>query len=216
MLWDLDGTLVDSEPVHGMAFYRAIKELDLKIPENNEIDLLGKSEVDVLQVVLEIGGNLSLSVWRKLKWRHYLAVSNNISVIGDVVEIIEELTAVGFDNAVVSNSNREILNLNLSVVGLDKYFDVSISRDDVKNGKPAPEGYLTAASRLGFEPGECAVVEDSIPGATAGIDAGMTTILAPQFHLPMEQIPEGVTYLSPDDELSKCFQKLAIIMRKNE
>jgi len=87
--------------------------------------------------------------------------------------------------AVVSNSMRREVDLALAATGLMPFFPVTISRDDVSVGKPDPDGYLTAAQQLTVSPSACLVVEDSIPGALAGLAAGMTTV----FHPPCRSGP---------------------------
>lgn len=91
-----------------------------------------------------------------------------------------QLRAEGYAQAIVSNSDRLIVDANLDAVGLDEPGMVTVSRNDVRTGKPAPEPYLRAAWLLQIEPGRCQVVEDSLTGAKAGLAAGMRTLFWPE------------------------------------
>ena len=100
--------------------------------------------------------------------------------------------------AVVSNALRPELDLALRAAELAKLFPVTISRDDVSEGKPSPEGYLGAPRHLGVPASDCLVVEDSVAGSMAGVAAGMRTVFHPQ-HIAVA--PEGAIYLPPEDQL---------------
>ncbi|QFQ88578.1 HAD-IA family hydrolase [Paracoccus kondratievae] len=208
VLWDLDGTLVDSEPAHELAFDAAIAELGLSVPAEFHDRLLGASEDRVHEaLVAQTAITLDRAGWRAVKWRHYRETADRITRLSQA-DLLAPLANAGRDMALVSNSTRAEVEHNLSVAGLARYFPVTVSRDDVRRGKPDPEGYLLAAERLGVPPADCVVVEDSPTGAAAGLAAGMTTIFCPQ--IPTLKPPAGALIASPG-KLAGLFGRLGLL-----
>ena len=208
VLWDLDGTLVDSEPAHAAAFEAALRELGLRVPTGFHDGLLGASEDRVhAALVAQTGTVIDRAGWRALKARHYRAAAGRIVRL-PAADLIPPLARAGIAQAVVSNSTRAEVDHNLAVTGLAGSLSVTISRDDVGLGKPDPEGYLAAARRLGTDAAECLVVEDSPTGAAAGLAAGMTTI----FHSGITglAVPDGALVPGPEG-LAGLFGRLGLI-----
>jgi HAD superfamily hydrolase (TIGR01509 family) len=105
----------------------------------------------------------------------YLAQLPQLKAIPEVLECIEaEHGRIPF--AVVSGSTRDSVVGSLSVLGLLDKFDIIVSADDYKHGKPAPDGYLLAAARLGVAPADCLVFEDTEMGVEAATAAGMASV----------------------------------------
>jgi HAD superfamily hydrolase (TIGR01509 family) len=108
----------------------------------------------------------------------YLAQLPKLKAIPEVLEYIEaDHGRIPF--AVVSGSTRESVVGSLSVLGLLDKFDTIVSADDYKHGKPAPDGYLLAAERLGVAPADCLVFEDTEMGIEAATAAGMASVKVP-------------------------------------
>lgn len=207
VLWDLDGTLVDSEPAHAAAFDAALELLGLSVPEDFHLRLLGASETHVhAALVAETGATLDRDSWRGIKWGRYQAAAARITRL-PAAALLPSLVQAGVPMAVVSNSTRAEVDLNLATTGLAAFLPVTISLDDVTRGKPDPEGYRAAARRLGLAPADCVVVEDSPTGAAAGVAAGMATIFHPQVEgLPA---PDSVLRAGPDG-LGALFARLGL------
>ncbi len=209
VLWDLDGTLVDSEPAHALAFDAALEELGLAVPPDFHVRLLGASEDRVhAALVAETAAAIDRAAWRAVKWRHYRAQR---IVRLPAADLLPPLAGAGIGLALVSNSTRTEVDHNLAVAGLAGFFAITVSRDDVRRGKPDPEPYLAAAARLGLDPGDCLVVEDSPTGAAAGVAAGMTTVFHPQD--PALAPPAGAVAAGPGG-LAALFDRLGLPVRK--
>lgn len=203
ILWDMDGTLINSEPVHEQAFEAAVTALGLDIPSETHTSLLGSSNIEVHQKLVELTGTaLTLQEWRAIKWQYYRRYADNIKIMPHSRSILDTLTARAIPMALVSNSTRGEVELNLEVTGLADYFQVTISRNDVAHGKPAPDGYLAAAQALSVPAAECLVVEDSVTGAKAGLAAEMTTLFHPETQRLVAHCPEGAILLPPDGDLA--------------
>lgn len=199
ILWDMDGTLIDSEPAHAAAFDEAVAELGLSFPPNFHERLLGRSSAEVHQAVAEQAPGLTYEQWMATKWGHFVGHARKVHRRDSLANIAVSEAARGLPMAVVSNSTADEVALCMDVTGLNKVIPMTVSRADVREGKPSPEGYLLAASRLGIDPADCLVVEDSLVGSQAGINAGMRVLYHPQ--LPAADpahLPAGLRYLPPD------------------
>lgn len=209
ILWDMDGTLIDSEPVHGLAFDAAVKELGLVIPDGFHDAQLGADGDQVFQALVDYTSiSIGYDAWLALKWRHFADNADKIERRHTVSAVAEKLAAKNIPMAVVSNSTSQEVTLGLQVTGLTSIIKVAVSRADVATGKPDPAGYLLAASRLNCLRENCLVVEDSVLGSKAGLAAGMSVIFHPQLPCPNPgTLPDGVTYLAPDDDPDSVIMK---------
>ncbi|SDX54954.1 HAD family hydrolase [Litoreibacter albidus] len=197
VLWDMDGTLTDSEPAHAAAFDAALTELGVTVPAELHDGLLGSSGDKVfraLQAATDIA--LTQDGWTALKQRHFAHHAQAIVRREPAASSAERLTADGIPTALVSNSTAAEVAVCLEATGLVTTFSAVVTRGNVAQGKPAPECYLLAAHRLGIAPHDCIVVEDSPTGAKAGVAAGMTVVFHPQSHAL--QPPDGVHYIPPE------------------
>lgn len=197
ILWDMDGTLLDSEPAHAAAFNDAIAELGLSVPRGFHDALLGASADSVLAALVEATAvELTLDAWLALKWRHMQYHASCIQRREPAASIARRLAERRVPMALVSNSSADEIMLALSTTDLLSTFPITISRGDVVAGKPAPDGYLLAARILKVAPENCLVIEDSHTGAQAGLAAGMQVIFHPEQVSPSP--PQGSIVLAPD------------------
>jgi HAD superfamily hydrolase (TIGR01509 family) len=182
VLWDIDGTLADSEPVHELSFLATCGELGLSLPDGFQDELLGKSEETTHAALVDrFGLALAFDDWVERRTAAYLARIDQVRFHPRAQSIWERLAARGVAQATVSNSNHAIVRANLARLGLDTPDLVSISRDDVVKGKPHPEPYLRAAELLGMAPARAVVIEDSATGLAAAVAAGMGAFMMPEF-----------------------------------
>lgn len=180
LLWDMDGTLVDSEHIAVDAIAHVLGEVGLPVPDNLMERVMGRAADEVYQQFCrDLGLTMDPVEWEKCKHFHYFEGIDALAGFTDAIAIWRQLEARGLAQAVVSNSDRAIMDANLRAVGLTRPGLVTVSRNDVRLGKPAAEGYLRAAWLLGVEPSEVIVVEDSASGAAAGMAAGMRTAFVP-------------------------------------
>ena len=181
VFWDMDGTLIDSEPLHDEALVVALGKLGLKPPANLHERVLGQTAQDVYDMLrAEVGLDLAFDRWIALKYEHYLNEASKLKPRPGAVEIWNELKTRGIAQAVVSNSDRLIVEANIHALGLREAGLRSVTRNDVRMGKPHAEPYLRAAWLFGIDPANCAVMEDSLPGSESGLAAGMRTVYWPE------------------------------------
>lgn len=192
VLWDMDGTLVDTEPywiraehelvaAHGGVWTDDLAHQlvgkALKVSARTIIDSTG-IDLTVMQVVTHLLDRVIEQVEEQIPWRP------------GAPELLAELGAHGVDNVLVTMSWR---NLAEAVVGNlpDESFGALVTGDEVANGKPHPEPYLLAAATLGVDPGECVAIEDSPTGVRSATAAGVPTIAVPHI-VPVPDIPGSV------------------------
>ncbi|MES1937431.1 HAD family hydrolase [Salinisphaera hydrothermalis] len=177
VLWDLDGTLVDSEPLHHEAIVELLSQQGIKAPSGFQQAVTGLSAFDTWRHCRDqLGFSGSFEGWVEAKYRHYLREAPNLIGFEASTSAYRHYQALGWAQAIVSNSDRLIVQANLAAAELQSPEQITVTRNDVRHGKPAPEGYLRAAWLLGVDPSRCVVIEDSIAGARAGIEAGMRVI----------------------------------------
>ena len=199
VLWDMDGTLVDSEPLHEAALISALNNLGLTPPPDFHEHIVGQDARAVYGWCRDhLGLSLPFREWLRLKYRVYLAAVETLQPRSGAVDLFFRLREDGRPQAIVSNSDRMVVNANLDAAGLWDPGLVTISRNDVCAGKPDGEPYRRAAWLLRADPGDCLVVEDSTTGARAGLAAGMRTLFWPQTALAT---PEGAESISSLEEL---------------
>lgn len=181
VLWDLDGTLVDSEPLHEQTLVMSLERENISPPADLHERVVGLPATRIHAYFAEhYGLKASLTEWSRFRCRHYVERAAQLQPRLGALELFRELQARGAPQAIVSNSDRLLVDAALRAVGLVEPDLVTVSRNDVRAGKPDPEPYRRAAWLLGVDPGRVDVVEDSLTGAMAGIAAGMRTLFWPQ------------------------------------
>lgn len=203
VFWDMDGTLVDSEPLHDAALVSAMRSVGLTAPADLHERVLGKTAAFVYDMMRdEFGLTLPFDQWIALKYEYYMANVDGLQPRPGAIEVYQELKALGVRQAVVSNSDRLIVDANLGAVGLSYAGMKTVSRNDVREGKPHPEPFLRAAWLFDVAPGEAVAIDDSVTGAMSGLAAGMKTIFWPE--RPMTG-PDGAVVINTVDELRAEF-----------
>ena len=201
VFWDMDGTLVDSEPLHEAALVAALRSVGIAPPTDLHERVLGIAAWPVYEMLRdEFGLSLPFDDWILRKYDHYLPMTEMLKPRPGAIEVFNELRALGVEQAVVSNSDRLIVDANLSAVGLIYPGMRTVSRNDVIDGKPLPEPFLRAAYLAGVDPADAFAVDDSLTGAMAGLAAGMKTIFWPE--APMEG-PAGAIVINSAKELRR-------------
>lgn len=182
VIFDLDGTLVDSEPNYYEASRLALAEYG--VPDYTWADhesYVGVSTRDTVLLWRErYGLRVPAEELLTATDRRYLELARaHTRVYPEMRALLELLAADGVPTAVASGSSPEAMAAVLTGTGLDALVSVVVSAADVPRGKPAPDTFLEAARRLGADPYDCVVLEDAAPGAAAAHAAGMRCIAVP-------------------------------------
>ena len=176
VIFDCDGTLVDSEPLARRAWDRMLAPHGYAAGDEEYAGLIGLPFASVYAHFAEriAGLEQPAAFWAGYSAALFELIDTSLEPFEDALETVRALRSQGLAVAVASSSVRERLDRTLHSAGLE--FAVSVAGDEVARGKPAPDMFLEVAERLGIEPARCAVVEDSWPGVEAGLAAGMRTV----------------------------------------
>ncbi|CAI37117.1 phosphoribosyl-ATP diphosphatase [Corynebacterium jeikeium] len=198
ILWDMDGTLVDTEPLWGIATFEMGEKMGRPLTAEVREKTVGATTPTTVEICAAHAG-LVLDDAAKAEWLNFMytrveeLLAGQLEFRPGIREILSEAKAAGFPMALVTNTNRALTEVSLNSIGRE-FFDFTLCGDEVPNGKPAPDIYATAAERFGFAPDECLVVEDSTTGMTAARDAGCRVLGAPTDS--KTAIPQGVHTLA--------------------
>jgi beta-phosphoglucomutase len=197
-VFDLDGTLVETEELKALSYARAATELRRDLNEGEVVaafgDLVGLSRQEVAvglmrRFELEDAARARMAEFGVgTPWQAYVQIRLGIyeEMLGDTnliqehcyphnIALLRSVRQEGFPTALATQSHREQARRVLNILGLEDEFDVVVTRDDVEHGKPDPEMHLLAARELDFE-GECLAIEDSPAGVQGALAAGMEVI----------------------------------------
>ena len=176
LIFDCDGTLVDSMRIHYSAWKEAMQAVNIEISQERFYSLAGVPTLTIVQTLAqEQNVNCDVQAAAENKERLYLAKIETIEPIHSVIEIVHREKGRR-KLAVASGGYPDVIQKSLAAVGLQGLFDAIVGAGDVKHGKPAPDMFLKAAERLNVKPEECLVYEDSGLGIEAASAAGMQAI----------------------------------------
>ena len=177
VLFDMDGTLVDSEPIWFEVLRAVMPEFGGDLPEDAHASLHGSDRATtttILQTRYGLGGDAQ-AFWERVVEDLVVALGR-ARAMPNAAAWVEATAAASVPRAVVSNSPHAMIRASLEPHAWAAHLPVRISVEDVARGKPEPDGYLLAAERLGVAADRCLVVEDSEAGARAAIAAGATCL----------------------------------------
>lgn len=181
VVWDVDGTLIDSEPLHYESLLAVCSRYNCSVSEETNRALLGLSLGAVWDVLTAAGASFATSRegWMSEVIDYYVEnVSGSMARPG-ARQTVDMLAANGVAQAAVSTAERRIVLANLDAVGVHEAMRFAIAREDVARTKPAPDPYLAAAKRLALPPSQCVAVEDTPIGVAAARAAGMFVVAFP-------------------------------------
>ncbi|MEU0191190.1 HAD family phosphatase [Streptomyces afghaniensis] len=182
VIFDLDGTLVDSEPNYYEAGRQTLAQhgvTDFSWTDHERYVGISTQET-VADWIERYGLRASVEELFTAKNRRYLELARSSTrAYPEMRKFVELLAAEDVPMAVASGSSPEAIAAVLAGTGLDAHLRIVVSADEVAHGKPAPDVFLEAARRLGADPAACVVLEDAAPGAAAAHAAGMRCIALP-------------------------------------
>lgn len=177
-LFDLDGTLVDSEPVHRAAWSSFFESRGWEVSEETYAShFVGRRGADAFRSVDGPWRDEDPEELLAEVLTHLSAVTTEPGTIPGAADLVRSVHRSGIPIAVVTSATRSWVGEALEFVGVADLVSTVVSAEDVTAGKPDPEGYLTACDRLGIEPQRAAAFEDSVAGVTAAAAAGIPRVI---------------------------------------
>jgi HAD superfamily hydrolase (TIGR01509 family) len=197
VLWDMDGTLVDSEKVWAEVQLRVLPELGGTWTDEDSLGLIGSDLRDAVQVwlaALPPGVITADELAERIFGEVIESLRREVDFQPGALELLRALRKADVPCAMVSASYRVMIDAVLGHL-TDDPFDVIVAGDEVINGKPHPEPYLTAAAKLGVDPAQCVVIEDSLTGTESGTAAGAYVVAVPHW-VPIPDAPRRLVVSS--------------------
>ncbi|MDI6903627.1 MAG: HAD-IA family hydrolase [Methanocellales archaeon] len=177
VIFDYDGTLVNSFEAHLRSYRKLFSELGVEIEDEEVTKRFGRSTVAILLEVLphKFHGNVERLAWRKQQY--FNEFLEGLRLYPGVKEVLEALKRRSVPTGLASSMNRLSLHRSLRDLGIERYFDAIVSADDIERGKPDPDILLEMARKLGEKPENCMVVGDSIHDVLAASKANMKIVI---------------------------------------
>ncbi|SRR6266496_3208073 len=207
VIFDMDGVLVDSEPLINAAAIAMFKEKGLDVKPDDFLPFVGAGEDRYIGgVAKKHNFPLDISAAKKRTYEIYLQlVPSRLEAFPGAVEFVRHCRQAGFLVAVASSADQIKVEANLQKIGLPvEFWDAVIWGEDMKKKKPAPDIFLLAAEKLKVEPKHCVVVEDAVNGVQAAQAAGMrcvavaTTFSAEKLH-EADVVRESISDINMSD-----------------
>ena len=183
VLFDMDGLMIDTESLSTEAFINSAKAQGYNMTKEETLKVLGFTKANIYQFWIDYFQGTNVD-GKKLVDDHYEYIENVLYTVGPekmpyVEELLKYLRENNYKIAVASSSDTADIKNNLEKTKLEKYIDEIASGAEVENGKPAPDVFLLAAKRLGVDPKDCLILEDSKAGIKAGKASGAMVFMVP-------------------------------------
>jgi beta-phosphoglucomutase family hydrolase len=192
VIFDMDGVLVDSGAHHRDAWRAMFDDLGVAPPPEFWRITIGRPADEAVALLLHDVDRAEARRLAERKRGHYARLARRGLVpVPGVVAFVDALAGAAIPRAVGTSATRRDLDRVLGALGLDGRFDVLVTADDVRWGKPNPEVYLKAAAGLGVDPSACLVFEDAVVGVHAARAAGMRVIGVTTAHTRDELVAAG-------------------------
>jgi HAD superfamily hydrolase (TIGR01509 family) len=190
VIFDMDGLILDTEPLYKAAWQRTAAELGFEIQDDWYLNLVGLREQESEQELSRhFGPTFPLDAFRQ-RWPAAFrarADADGVPVKAGLAGLLAFVEQRGLRHALATSSHRGFADISLRLAGLDEAFTVIVTGDEVTQAKPAPDIYIEAARRVGVAPERCLALEDSDPGILAAHAAGMIALLVPDLKPPSDE-----------------------------
>jgi mannitol-1-/sugar-/sorbitol-6-/2-deoxyglucose-6-phosphatase len=195
VVFDMDGVLIDSEPLWRRAEIECFGEVGVPLTEQDCRQTMGLRMDEVVRLWFERRPwphpDPAALVDRIVDRAEALVIEEGVAMVG-ALEAVSLCRELGLGMAVASSSSHRVISATLARLGIEDAFDVVHSADDEPLGKPHPGVFLTAAERLGVAPTSCVVIEDSVNGMVAAVAARMRCVMVPEHPDPRFDLADVV------------------------
>lgn len=209
VIFDLDGTIVFSHPTHFAAYERLFKKFGIKwnYKEFNDI-FAGTGAPSIIKLILERhkikNFDLPALVQEKRNYFDEILREKGFNVVPGFFDFLKKINERGFKKAIASGASKQNIITMLESIGVIDEFQEIVSGEEVKSPKPAPDIFLEAARRIGVEPAQCLVIEDTEHGVNAAKSAGMKCIAL------LTTLNEEILKTANPDEIVKDYFEITL------
>lgn len=191
VIFDMDGLMFDTERISVSAWQKAGERFGFDISPNIVLETLGLDLRKTEGVYRRhLGDSFPFSEARefRIEYANRRVEESGVPVKEGLYELLEYLSAAGIPKAVATSTERARAEKYLTLAGVRDRFEAIVCGEDVEKGKPEPDIFLAAAQRLGIDPADCMVLEDSENGLTAAWKAGMRPLFVPDLRRPSPDV----------------------------
>ena len=203
VVFDMDGILIDSEPLIRMAAQTAARDIGSSVSNETYMDWMGLPPRAVEAAIrTSLGADFPMDEFRerfRAIWSTHTD-THGVPAQPGMAALLEALAARGVPFAVATSTQRDQAERSLALAGLAHHIKILVAGNEVANGKPEPEIFLRAAAGIGIVPGRCIAIEDSAVGVRSAASAGMLTIMVPDLHRPTAEVAALARYVLPNTE----------------
>ncbi|MGM0672908.1 MAG: HAD family hydrolase, partial [Pseudomonadota bacterium] len=179
-LWDMDGTLIDTERLHYQILADLCRREGMQWSWEENKAIMGATMNQKWEyLIARHAFRQSKEQWLNTFNREYIKGLKTEFGLTPQIDAVCRMRAIGLPLGCVSNGENEVVKANLEIIGLAHCFSVVVAGGGNQRGKPFPDPYILACKHLGFHPQKCLAVEDSPLGAQAAVDAGLITVVWP-------------------------------------
>lgn len=205
VIFDMDGTLVATTEADFLAWQKLFLHYGKQLTFEDYYPLLGRKSADVVKLGLGLTGKpAEEAMAMKMGLFADIVAEHGVETLPDVRSLLEKLYDAGIPMALATSSRKKKMELVMQTVGLEEFFSVFVTGEEVVKGKPDPQIFQLAASRLQMPAERCIVVEDTVSGVRAAKAAGMTCVAISTTHdrdelTEADLLIDHFTSLRPED-----------------
>lgn len=206
VIFDMDGVIIDSEPLHRYAYHEMFKNVNIKVSDELYESFTGQSTINICKKLCDIFQLEETPEYLvSLKRKHYEYIFDNdkdFDLIDGVLDLIKDYHANGLTLVLGSSASMPGIERIFKRFNLNQYFKAKLSGADLKASKPHPEIFIKAAETSGFKPSECMVIEDSTNGIAAANAADIFCVGFDSFHSKNQDYSKADMVITDFKEIS--------------